>query len=237
MSTALPTASSAYGPDRPSAAATVDNATQQGSTYLRENSVQTNGATSVASQIDHPIINARTNYNHPCEVIGDLQYIRQKRGSLDGLKLAFVGEASNLCMSWFEAATRLPISVTQIAPRGYAVDTTLLNQMKQGAQGELAVSHDLLSHIGPDTDVIYTDCWPKAEGAKDIADSFLAYQIDTAVLGKMNADGFFLPCPPVTRGREVSVDAMNSPLCQNYAAKEFLLHSQNAIMEFLMKQG
>lgn len=192
--------------------------------------------TKVADQIEIPTINARTNYNHPCEIVGDLQYIRQKRGSLDGLNVAFVGEATNLCMSWFEAATRLPISVTQIAPQGYAVDATLLHQLRQGARGELHVSHDLGSQIGPATDVVYTDCWPNAEGAKDVAASFLPYQIDTAVLGRMNANGFFLPCPPVTRGHEVSVEAMNSPLCQDYAAKEFLLHSQNAIMEFLVKQ-
>jgi ornithine carbamoyltransferase len=191
--------------------------------------------TTVASQVDIPIVNARTNYNHPCEIVGDLQYIRQQRGSLDGLNVAFVGEATNLCMSWFEAATRLPISVTQIAPRGYEVDPTILKQMKQGAQGLLSVSHDLHSQIGPDIDVVYTDCWPKANASNDIAAAFLPYQIDTAVLHNMNQNGFFLPCPPVTRGQEVSADAMNSPLCKNYAAKEFLLHAQNAVMEFCLK--
>src|SRR5262249_16577488 len=84
----------------------------------------------VASRIDTPIINARTNYNHPCEILGDLQYIRGKRGSLEGLNVAFVGEASNLCMSWFEAATRLPLTVTQIAPPGHEVAPDLLAQMR-----------------------------------------------------------------------------------------------------------
>src|SRR5262245_45650964 len=190
--------------------------------------------TKVANQVDIPVINARTNHNHPCEIVGDLQYIRRERGSLDALNVAFVGEASNLCMSWFEAATRLPISVTQIAPRGYEIDSKVLSQMQRAARGTLSVCNDLQSQIGRHTDVIYTDCWPKTGG--DVAATFLPYQIDNAVLDKMNVDGFFLPCPPVTRGQEVSHDAMKSPLCQNYAAKAFLLHAQNAIMEFLVTE-
>ena len=187
----------------------------------------------VANRTDFPLINARTSYNHPCEIVGDLQYIRQKRGSLDGLNVAFVGEASNLCMSWLEAATRLPIAVTQIAPPGYAVDPAVLARMSRGARGTLSVSHDLHATIGSSTEVIYTDCWPKVEAANDVARTFLPYQIDASVLSRMSTSGFFLPCPPVTRGQEVSVDAMNSPLCQNYAAKACLLHAQNAIMEFV----
>jgi ornithine carbamoyltransferase len=69
----------------------------------------------VAENISIPVINARTNFSHPCEIIGDLQFIRKYRGSLDGLKVVFVGEVTNLCMSWFEAAARFPITVTQTA--------------------------------------------------------------------------------------------------------------------------
>lgn len=189
--------------------------------------------TALADQVDIPVINARTNHNHPCEIVGDLQYIRKKRGSLDGLNVLFVGEVSNLCMSWFEAATRLPISVTQVAPQGYELNSDLLKRMRTNAHGKLCVSHDLAEQIGSNTDVIYTDCWPSDRDRTEIRSLFLPYQIDTAALGKMNENGFFLPCPPVTRGQEVTVNAMNSPLCHDYAAKEYLLHAQNSIMEFL----
>jgi ornithine carbamoyltransferase len=190
----------------------------------------------LADQVAIPVVNARTNYNHPCEIIGDLQYIRRKRGSLDGLVVVFVGEASNLCMSWFEAATRLPISVTQIAPPGYEIEPALLQRMQAGATGRLAVSHDLDRHVHRDTDVLYTDCWPSIDGDGDVASTFLPYQIDTDVLARMGPNAFFLPCPPVTRGQEVTAEAMKSPLCLNYAAKENLLHAQNAIMEYLVRE-
>src|SRR5262249_20762030 len=143
---------------------------------------------------------------------------------------------TNLCMSWFEAATRLPIAVTQIAPHGYEIDASVLARMRRGARGTLAVSHDVRAGINPLTDVVYTDCWPKTAPVADVAAAFLPYQIEAAMLERMNPSGFFLPCPPVTRGQEVAADAMNSPLCRNHAAKAHLLHAQNAIMEFLIKQ-
>lgn len=75
-----------------------------------------------------PVINARTDFSHPCEIMGDLQYIRTYRGSLDELKVVFVGEVTNLCMSWFEAAVKFPIQVTQVAPIGYEADQDLLQK-------------------------------------------------------------------------------------------------------------
>jgi ornithine carbamoyltransferase len=190
--------------------------------------------THVAEQVDIPVINARTNYNHPCEILGDLQYIRQERGSLDDLNVAFVGEVSNLCRSWFEAAVRLPISVTQIAPKGYELPSSEVAEWNSNTRGKIRISHNLQAEISPATDVIYTDCWPGPNDYADIGSLFSPYQIDEQVLARMNQDGFFLPCPPVTRGQEVSAGAMKSPLCKDYAAKEFLLHAQNAIMEFLL---
>ena len=67
----------------------------------------------VASDSVFPVINARTSLNHPCEIIGDLQYIYKQRGTLENLNVVFIGEMTNLCMSWFEAARVLPIKVTQ----------------------------------------------------------------------------------------------------------------------------
>lgn len=192
--------------------------------------------TSVVRQVDIPVINARTHYNHPCEILGDLQYIRQRRGSLEDLEVVFVGGVTNLCMSWFEAAVRLPISVTQVVPEGYELRPELLTLMNAKARGSIACSHDLAGSIHATTDVVYTDCWPTSGEPSEIRAAFLPYQINPAILEKMRQDGVFLPCPPVTRGQEVSVGAMNSRLCLNYPAKECLLHAQNAIMEFLVKE-
>jgi len=182
------------------------------------------------------VINARTNFNHPCEILGDLQFIRKYRGSIDGLKVVFVGEVTNLCMSWFESAVRLPISVTQVAPDDYLADKDLLDKLNSQSIGEICVSNylDPLLH---DADLIYTDCWPKSNNlasTQKIKELFLPYQINSKRLQLLKDGALFLPCPPVTRGEEVSHNAMKSILCLNYEAKAYLLHSQNAVLEFVL---
>lgn len=184
---------------------------------------------------DAAMINARTNFNHPCEVIGDLSFIKKRRGSLDGLSLVFVGQVDNVIMSWFEAAVKLPISVTQVAPAGYEITADKLKELNESAIGEIAVSHELEPLLGK-TDVLYTDCWPKTiddEKAKVIKEAFLPYQITVEHLSKLHGKAMFLPCPPVTRGQEVSHDAMLSKFCMNHKDKEYLLHGQNALLEFI----
>lgn len=187
-----------------------------------------------AAQI--PVINARTDFNHPCEILGDLAYIRTKRGTLDGLKVAFVGEPTNLCHPWFEAAARLPITVTQICPEAYRVDAHFLSEVQRDAVGTLEVSHDLDAGL-QNADVVYTDCWPHRDSQEDherVARQFLPYQITAEKLRLASPDVLFLPCPPVTRGEEVSEDAMAFLGHHVYEAKAYLLHAQNAVLATLI---
>jgi ornithine carbamoyltransferase len=183
-----------------------------------------------------PVINARTDYNHPCEILGDLAYIRGRKGTLGGLKVAFVGEATNLCHPWFEAAARLPIQVIQVCPEGYQIDSSLLTEWQNGAVGELSVTSSLKDGLR-EADVIYTDCWPTgrddAEG-QNIQRLFTPYQITTENLAWAAPDVLFLPCPPVHRGEEVSESVMQSSACCVLAAKEYLLHAQNALLVTLL---
>jgi ornithine carbamoyltransferase len=189
----------------------------------------------VASKSHIPVINARTDQSHPCEIMGDLSYLRQTRCEIKGLNVVFVGEPSNLCMSWLEAAKVFPIRVTQVCPPGYEVSRALLRDLHNDAAGQILVTNDLRAAL-VDVDVIYTDCWPKAQTSDEknqIKSAFAPYQILPVHLASLNEGGAFLPCPPVTRGEEVSSDAMASTLCKNHAAKDNLLHVQNAIMELL----
>jgi len=191
----------------------------------------------VAHDAAIPTINARTNHNHPCEIMGDLQYVRKVRGSLEGLTVVFVGEVTNLCMSWFEAAVRFSISVVQVAPPHYLLPDNTLNELRRHAVGKISTSSDLHHAISKKTEVIYTDCWPKGGDPERVKSLFLPYQITGEIVNRISDHGLFLPCPPVTRGQEVSEEAMRSEKCQDYAAKEYLLHAQNAIMEFLAHEN
>ncbi len=191
--------------------------------------------TYLSEYIKIPIINAKTEFSHPCEVMGDLQFIRRERKSLEGLKVVFVGEVTNLCMSWFEAAVGFPIQVTQVAPENYLAKDRLIKNMNAKALGEITVTSDLDSCIKY-ADIVYTDCWPHTSNEDEkemIKKLFLPYQITGSLLKKTHDRSLFLPCPPVTRGQEVSEDAMLSKFCKNYEDKDYLLHSQNAILEFI----
>jgi ornithine carbamoyltransferase len=183
-----------------------------------------------------PVINARTDYNHPCEILGDLAWIRARRGSLEGLRVAFVGEATNLCHPWLEAAARLPISVVQVCPRGYEVESGLLERLRRDAVGSMETTSDCDRGLAG-ADVVYTDCWPARLTGEDrarVSALFLPYQVTAERLRRAGSGVLFLPCPPVTRGEEVSAEAMELLGRHVYEAKEYLLHGQNAVLATLL---
>lgn len=183
-----------------------------------------------------PVINARTSYNHPCEIIGDLQYIHKKRGSIDNLNVVFIGEVTNLCMSWFEAARVLPINVVQVGPKEYLGKPEVINNLNNNAVGRISTMTEIQGAVTRDTDVLYTDCWPTSENKETIREIFLPYQITKGIVGRMNPYGFYMPCPPITRGEELTEESLTSPQYCDYQAKEYLLHSQNAIMEYCFNE-
>lgn len=165
-----------------------------------------------------PVINARTRTNHPCETLGDLAFVLRERGSLDGLKVVVVAPDDNILGSWAEAAAVLPIEVVQIYPERWHA-----GRFAQSKGFSATSDPAVLAGAG----VVVTDCWP-ADGAPD---GLMPYQVTASLLERMAPDALFIPCPPVTRGQEVSDDAMTSPACRVIEAKAFLLHAQNALLE------
>jgi ornithine carbamoyltransferase len=190
----------------------------------------------LARAFTKPVINARTDYNHPCEVLGDLAHIRHHRGALDGLRVAFFGEATNLGHSWLEAAARQPISVVQCCPKGYEIDGDLAAATMDGADGTFLTTNDVENALR-DAEVVYTDCWPTTATEQErerIEELFGPYCITAERLTLAARNVIFLPCPPVHRGEELSEDALTSPSCRVFEAKEYLLHSQNAVLQSLL---
>jgi ornithine carbamoyltransferase len=126
--------------------------------------------------------------------------------------------------SWVEASKSLPIKVTQVYPeRWHISDPALLN-------ANFTASTDIQAVI--DADVIITESWPTEEQENRLA----PYQVSASLLDKGQNNAIFLPCPSVARGREVTADAMLHKACQSRPAKAFLLHAQNALMEFLVSR-
>lgn len=178
-----------------------------------------------SEQFAAPVLNLRTNDNHPCEVLGDLSFILSERNSLDGLRVSVVAPAGNIARSWLEAAHHLPIHITQVTPAKFA-----FNNEELGSQCE--TTDDLAAIY--EADVIVTDCWPRGIDEGD-NEAFGKLQITAEVLNDCHPDVAFIPCPPVTRGEEVCDSAMEHGRCLSTQAKAFLAHAQNAFIEAALK--
>ncbi len=174
-----------------------------------------------ADALNAPVVNLRTNDNHPCEILGDLAFVLSQRGTWDDLTIAMVGPAANIAQSWLEAARVLPINVVQVttAECAFAPDDL---------PDRMSVSAD--PRVIEEADMIVTDCWPNGlspEQKHEIG----AFRITGDMLDRARSDVLFVPCPPVTRGEEVSESAMAHPRCLATMAKAYLMHAQNAFVE------
>ena len=178
--------------------------------------------TDLARRTKIPVLNLRTRQNHPCEILGDLSFIKETGRSLRGLSVVAVCAAGNIVHSWAEAASVYPLTLMQIAPKDFWIDERIYSASR------ITRTEDLSAISG--ADVVITDCWP----CGDRASNFSAFQITGAVLDDLKPNSLFLPCPPVTRGQEVSEDAMTHEKCMVFQAKSHLLHAQNACLEAML---
>lgn len=170
-----------------------------------------------------PVINARTRQNHPCEVLGDLAFYWHRHERIDGIKVVVVAPEANILGSWVEAARVLPLEVVQVYPERWHVKSETSGAFRASTDpGELR-----------DAQIVITDCWPQNADPNAMQD----YRITAALLDELDRDAAFLPCPPVTRGQEVSEDAMRHESCCVTQAKAFLLHAQNAALEWVFRQA
>lgn len=167
-----------------------------------------------------PVINARTRQNHPCETLGDLAYFWHRHQKLDHIKVVVVAPDANILGSWIEASRRLPIDVVQVYP----------DQWHAPQKGEARFSTRTDMDEIRRADIVITDCWPKEATTDDL----LPFQITEAVLDGLKTGAEFLPCPPVSRGKEVSHGAMQHEACRVTGAKAYLMHAQNAALEWCL---
>lgn len=178
--------------------------------------------TELATLSSRPVINLRTRENHPFETLGDLSFVKSVRGSIDNLVVAAVAPADNIIHSWAEVAAAMSLHLIQVAPREHWLDRG------RYGHGEITRTENMAALA--EADVIITDCWPQRASAQVMS----TFQITAAHLDRGKPGMMFIPCPPVTRGQEVSDEAMSHVTCVCFSAKDFLLHAQSAfILEVL----
>jgi len=185
-----------------------------------------------------PVINALTDKLHPCQVLADAQALREHKGDLANLKLAFVGDGNNVFASWLHLAARVPISVTLVCPEGYEAEADVLAFAEQNAAGEVAVTHDIAEGL-KGADAVYTDVWASMGQEQEAAQRkavFARYQVNAALMALANDDAVFMHCLPAHRGEEVTDEVIDSPQSIVFDQAENRLHAQKAVMLSLMKK-
>ena len=184
----------------------------------------------LASAASVPVINALTDDHHPCQILADLLTVRERRGSLEGLRYAWIGDANNVARSWVEAADRLGLALTVASPEGYGFAARELPanvwqvlDPREAARG---------------ADVVITDVWASMGQEGDTAvrrAAFAGYQVNAGLLGEANPGAMVLHCLPAHRGEEIDAALLDGENVAVWDEAENRLHAQKALMEFLMR--
>jgi len=185
-----------------------------------------------------PVINGLTDLLHPCQIMADLQTIRESFGpDVEGVKVAWVGDGNNMAHSWLNAAWRLGFELRLAVPEGYDPDPAILARAREGAN--IVVTRDPREAV-EGADVVNTDVWTsmgQEEEAEKRLRAFQGYIVDDALMGRASERSIFLHCLPAHRGEEVSDSVIEGPRSRVFDEAENRLHAQKAIMVKLMAPG
>ena len=189
----------------------------------------------LAEYSDIPVINGLTDYNHPCQIICDILTIWEHKGSLDNLKICYMGDGNNIVHSWLQLASRLPMDFVCCGPEGFEPDMKTVKMVEDSVLSSFALSHNPISAVR-DADVIYTDVWAsmgQKEEATEREKVFAPYQVNKDLINNTGKDTLFMHCLPAERGREVTDEVMESKNSIVFDQAENRMHAQNAIMAYL----
>ena len=182
-----------------------------------------------------PVINGLTDYNHPCQLLADIQTFIEQRGDMHGRTVAWIGDGNNMCNSYISAACQFNFQLRIAVPVGYEPNADLLKQ----AAGRVVLLRDPLV-AARDADLVTTDVWAsmgkEGEQERRLQD-FSAYQVNAEIMAQARPEAIFLHCLPAHRGEEVSTEVIDGPQSRVWDQAENRLHAQKALMEFLLSNG
>jgi ornithine carbamoyltransferase len=189
-----------------------------------------------ASNSSIPIINGLSDSHHPCQALADLMTIFERKGRLKGLHLAYIGDGNNVANSLIEASAKMEINLTIACPKGYEPDPDVLKKAKASAKSEITIVRNP-KDAAQGADVLYTDVWVsmgQEKKEKEKKKKFRGYQLNRKILSYAKEDAIVLHCLPAHRGEEITDDLIESPQSAVFDQAENKLHTQKALLEFLL---
>lgn len=187
-----------------------------------------------------PVINGLSDAHHPCQALADYFTLREKKGKLRGLKLAYVGDGNNVAHSLIEGAARLGVNISLATPPGYRpnreiVDKASVDARANGSAIELVESPE---QAVEGADAVYTDVWVSMGQEKEQearVRAFAGFQVNEQLMARAKPDAIFLHCLPAHRGWEVTDQVIDSERSAVWDQAENRLHTQKALLLTLLK--
>ena len=181
-----------------------------------------------------PVINALTDDEHPCQILADLQTVREKLGSLKGKKVVFLGDgACNVCNSWLFGAAKTGMELWVAAPKQFQPSAALVKR----AGGTIHLTENVQEAV-KGADVLYTDVWVSMGKEAEAADRLKAlapYQLNATALKLAKPKALVMHCLPAYVGKEITADVFEAHQQTIFDQAENRLHAQKAIMAVLVK--
>ncbi|MDR0396280.1 MAG: ornithine carbamoyltransferase [Oscillospiraceae bacterium] len=209
------------------------------SRYLDGIMIRTFGQDEAEALADYgsiPVINGLTDMAHPCQALADLMTIREAKGSLEGLKLCYIGDGNNMANSLIVGCLKTGMRITAACPKPYAPSDTVLEFAKAYRDRFSLTDSPMLA--ASDADVLYTDVWAsmgmeseKAERAK----AFQGYQINAGIVREAKPDVMILHCLPAHKGEEITSEVFEAHAGEIFDEAENRLHIQKAILVTLLE--
>jgi ornithine carbamoyltransferase len=197
--------------------------------------------TELANCSSVPVINALSDYSHPCQALTDLYTINEKKGSLDNIKLVYVGDGNNVARSLAILCAKLEVSFTISSPEKYELSLEFLGEAGELAKGKNTCVTQIRDPKDAvrDADVIYTDTWVSM-GEEDEAvirrNDFQNYQVNDELLSHAKKDAYVMHCLPAHRGDEITDDVIDGNNSIVYDQAENRLHVQKALLKLLISK-
>ena len=186
-----------------------------------------------------PVINGLSDLLHPCQILGDLLTIKEKKGRLSNLKLAYLGDGNNVAHSLLFGAVKVGMDIVLATPSNYEPKAEIVEQAKKDAKkmgSRVEIIHNPLK-AAEEADIIYTDVWTSMgfEKEREIRkDVFRPYQINQDLVNRAKDDVLILHCLPAHRGEEITDEVIDGPHSVVIDQAENRLHAQKAILALLL---
>ncbi len=187
----------------------------------------------IAEYSDIPVINGLSDTYHPCQLLADMQTFFEERGDIKGKTVAWLGDGNNMCHSYINAASILGFQLHVASPEEYRPD----NAIVEGCMSSVLITEDPAEAVAG-ADLIVTDVWASMGQENESSERmavFRQYQVNNELMKKANRDAIFMHCLPAHRGEEVSAEVIDGPQSVVWEEAGNRLHSQKALLEFLIQ--